>query len=427
MVDQSDTKVTREDVAGGLSPTTVGSPGETDVEQGDSTQLDWELASEESAADMLPVSNNDVAVAASSGEPSFLGVPLKWLSLCLLTVQTSGQVLLIKWALRGAATAKLPYLNSTLVMFAEVVKVVASLILVVVESGSLVEASACIRRHFAEQPREVAKAAVPALIYTIQNNLMFYSLDKLSAPVQQVLYQMKIITTAGLGVLMLGTALGPTKWNALFMLTGGIALVQWPRDSAQALPGEGVEGAKGFIAVLLACLTSGFAGVYIQKMLQQGTASIWMRNLQFGLFGSLMGLLVAFSRDGQAIFAGGLTQGYSVRVVLVILMNALGGLLCAAMLKYAGATLGCFSTALSIILTCVLSATVLDDFEPDALFVLGTLFSISAVLIYGLGLPAWVQRLLKSWAYAVDPYCNGATEGTESTGVKCPRVKSCPH
>jgi len=29
---------------------------------------------------------------------------------------------------------------------------------------------------------------------------MFYSLTKLSAPVQQVLYQMKIVTTAGSGV-----------------------------------------------------------------------------------------------------------------------------------------------------------------------------------------------------------------------------------
>lgn len=46
--------------------------------------------------------------------------------------------------------------------------------------------------------------------------------------------------------------------------------------------------------------------------------------------------------------------GYNKRVLLVIAMNAFGGLLCAVMLKYAGATHGCFSTALSIILTCIM-------------------------------------------------------------------------
>lgn len=67
---------------------------------------------------------------------------------------------------------------------------------------------------------------------------MFYSLTKLSAPVQQVLYQMKIVTTAGLlwsssvgvmsglGVLMLGKRLGAVKWSACFLLAFGIMIVQ---------------------------------------------------------------------------------------------------------------------------------------------------------------------------------------------------------
>lgn len=50
-----------------------------------------------------------------------------------------------------------------------------------------------------------------------------------------------------------------------------------------------------------------------------------------------------------------LDVGYNIRVLLVIAMTAFGGLLCALMLKHAGATHGCFSTALSIILTCISS------------------------------------------------------------------------
>merc|ERR1712187_848622 len=135
---------------------------------------------------------------------------------------------------------------------------------------------------------------------------------------------------------------------------------------------------KGFIAVVCACFTSGFAGVFIQKMLQQNNASIWMRNLQMALFSSVMGWLVSFVKDGEAILSDGFTQGYDIRVVLVILMNALGGLLCAVMLKYAGATLGCFSTAISLILTCIFSAMRLHDFIPDLLFICGTLSVVSA-------------------------------------------------
>jgi len=38
----------------------------------------------------------------------------------------------------------------------------------------------------------------------------------------------------------------------------------------------------GFGAVLLATLTSGFAGVYFEKILKTGPTSVWMRNIQLG-------------------------------------------------------------------------------------------------------------------------------------------------
>merc|ERR1719491_426988 len=141
---------------------------------------------------------------------------------------------------------------------------------------------------------------------------MFYSFEKLSAPVQQLLYQMKIISTAGLGVLMLGKKLTVIQWVSCFMLACGVALVQWPQQDSAELGAETLrlssDQIKGFFAVLCACLTSGFAGVWIQKMLQQTSASIWMRNVQLGSFGLTMGLLVAVVQDGHKIAANGFLQ-----------------------------------------------------------------------------------------------------------------------
>lgn len=334
--------------------------------------------------------------------PMLFGVSMKWISLAALTLQTSGQALLIKWS-KAQSTDDEPYISSTAVFFTEVVKFFTSLLLVVHECGGVHAAAESLTQHFMQSPMDLLKAAVPSLIYTVQNNLMFYSFEKLSAPVQQVLYQMKIITTAGIGVIMLGKKLSSTQWSACVLLASGVAMVQWPRETDEGALTFGPEQVKGFAAVLSACCTSGFAGVWIQKMLQQTSASIWVRNVQLALFGSAMSIIVAMVNDGERIVnSGGMTQGYNIRVVSVILMTAFGGLLCAVMLKYAGATHGCFSTALSIILTSLLSQVLLGDFRTDFLFCVGAATAVSASLLFSLGLPegllASAASLLRSGA-----------------------------
>lgn len=39
----------------------------------------------------------------------------------------------------------------------------------------------------------------------------------------------------------------------------------------------------GLTAVLLACCSSGFAGVYFEKILKGTAPSVWMRNIQLGV------------------------------------------------------------------------------------------------------------------------------------------------
>jgi UDP-sugar transporter A1/2/3 len=313
-----------------------------------------------------------------------LGVPMKWVSLVSLTLQTSAQVFIIKWARAGEGPA---YLASTVVLSTEILKTMVSFLLVALSSGGIAPAADTVLMHFTRNPMDTLSLSVPSLLYTVQNNLMFFSLLKLSAAVQQVTYQVKILTTALLSVIMLGKTLGATRWCALFILLAGVLLVQWPRDSALKSTGVGSDAFMGFLAVLAACFTSGFASVYLEKLLKQTDASIWVRNVQLGAFGVVMAAIVACLQDGERILEGGFMQGYSPRVICVICTNALGGLLCAAVLKYADNILRCFSTALSIVLTCMLSAAVLQEYTPDLQFVLGAGLAIASTFIYNVGAP----------------------------------------
>lgn len=40
----------------------------------------------------------------------------------------------------------------------------------------------------------------------------------------------------------------------------------------------------GLMAVLIACFSSGFAGVYFEKILKETKQSVWIRNIQLGKF-----------------------------------------------------------------------------------------------------------------------------------------------
>merc|ERR1712137_577813 len=135
--------------------------------------------------------------------PTFHGIPLKWISLCSLTLQTTLQVFVIKWTQAENNHNQL-FLGTTVVLFTEMVKTIVSFFLLAQESGGFRQAGAVMHGYVMHSPRETVKVCVPSLLYTIQNNLMLFSLSKLSAAVQQVTYQLKILTTALLTVLILG-------------------------------------------------------------------------------------------------------------------------------------------------------------------------------------------------------------------------------
>jgi UDP-sugar transporter A1/2/3 len=54
------------------------------------------------------------------------------------------------------------------------------------------------------------------------------------------------------------------------------------KRSAKQIQSSWMQQLIGFGAVLSSTLTSGFAGVYFEKILKTGPTSVWIRNIQLG-------------------------------------------------------------------------------------------------------------------------------------------------
>ncbi|ETN75439.1 UDP-galactose transporter [Necator americanus] len=121
----------------------------------------------------------------------------------------------------------------------------------------------------------------------------------------------------------------------------------------------------GLLAVLAACFSSGFAGVYFEKILKTTNVSLWMRNLQLAFFSIFGGFLMCWLYDWNAIEKDGFLQGYNTIIWIVVALQAYGGLVIALVVKYADNILKGFAVSLSIILSSFISWWLLADFTPS--------------------------------------------------------------
>ena len=202
----------------------------------------------------------------------------------------------------------------------------------------------------------------------------------------QVTYQLKILTTAGFSVLLLERRLVSRQWVALVLLMLGVGLVQLP-ESQSPHPDLRQNKLTGFTAVLVACFSSGYAGVFYEKLVKQGSQpSVIIRNLQLGLFSLIFSFSGMVYYSSEVILSKGMFYGYTSSVITIIILQSLGGLVVAATIKFADNILKGFATSISIIVSTLLSWYALDDLLPGPHFLMGTLTVLVASLLYGLPL-----------------------------------------
>lgn len=237
------------------------------------------------------------------------------------------------------------------------------------------------------------KMFVLAGIYLAMNILSFISLQYIGAGEFSVCAQLKILSTAGFSVLILGTSLSETKWRALALLVIGCILV--------AIPGLGNQSSDsnsltldllspvvflGYGAVLAEVILSGFASIYFEKIVKSTTevVSIWERNFQLSLYSiAIYSAMIfydhTFSTSSHSVPAA--FSNWSLLATIVAVLGSLGGLLVAASLKYADSILKTLATAGAIIISTFLGYLFLDGpFSHEV--VLGSLVTVLAILNY---------------------------------------------
>ncbi|CEP19395.1 hypothetical protein [Parasitella parasitica] len=298
------------------------------------------------------------------------------------------------------------YIASTAVFLAEVLKIIACLLVMRHQQGSWNRFSAMVRNEILYRPAETLKMLIPSGLYALQNNLLYVALSNLEAATFQVTYQMKIMSTAVFSVVLLGKSLSRDKWLALFLLMIGVTLVQSQSMSASSASTATTASAKdeilmapqnpfiGFMAVITSCVSSGFAGCYFEKILKTSDTSMWVRNIQLGISGALFSLVGMFAYDIQPIMEGGLLQGYDWLTWVVVANQALGGLLVAIVVKYADNILKGFATSLSIIVSGIISIY-LFNFQPSGVFIVGAMIVMSSSYLYSIDFSKRFQNRVK--------------------------------
>eukprot|EP00471_Norrisiella_sphaerica_P001261 CAMPEP_0184486438 /NCGR_PEP_ID=MMETSP0113_2-20130426/7938_1 /TAXON_ID=91329 /ORGANISM="Norrisiella sphaerica, Strain BC52" /LENGTH=235 /DNA_ID=CAMNT_0026868329 /DNA_START=512 /DNA_END=1219 /DNA_ORIENTATION=+ len=226
--------------------------------------------------------------------------------------------------------------------------------------------------------------AVPATLYAVQNNLLFIALSNLDSAVYQIVYQIKTLTTAMFAVFILHKNITKWQWFSLVLLGLGVAIVQLGVHNSTKSSDKGADQdpLKGIVAILLACLSSGFAGIYFEKVIKQTKQTIWIRNIQLGMFGGFASIATMLLKDWDDLKELGFFHGYNWITLVVVALQACTGLIVAMVVKYTDNIVKAFAGALAII-GASLTSIMVFDFKADLNFAFGGVLVVCASYIYG--------------------------------------------
>ena len=315
-------------------------------------------------------------------------VGLGALSLVTLVFQNATLVLMT----RAASYPVKLYRTSTLVLNQEILKFIVCIFILAIERRIFSPTSLLRSVYAICTESRVFLLSVPAVCFTLQNFLLFISLEHLDVMTFQILSQSKLLFAALFSISLLRKSISLLQWIALLVLCSGVLLAQYDSIQGKAQKHHKDEAnAKyllGCVLCVLSGLSSSFAGVYFEKVVKTTAPSLAIRNIQLGLFGIPLCALYTAATDGLPLPEEEKSLGYFIWGLVAV--HAGGGLLVAAVVKYADNILKGFATACAIIATGLWGA-VFQDYHPSATFLVGCLLVTVSIIMYQIFEPKKTQ------------------------------------
>lgn len=113
----------------------------------------------------------------------FIRFLMKYMSLFCLTLQNVTSILLLRYVRTRTGPR---FINSTAVVNSEIQKTIFSILLLFIEEGRFRRGFHLIYHKFVKEPKDTLKTGIPALLYVLQNNLLYIAISNLDAATFQV-------------------------------------------------------------------------------------------------------------------------------------------------------------------------------------------------------------------------------------------------
>jgi len=301
---------------------------------------------------------------------------IKTASLVVITVQNCSLMMVTSYSLASTGPK---YLHSTAVAAGELVKTLVVLLVLMRRNGPRGMLTA-INQDVCGRDSRTMRYAVPALFYTVQNNLWYHAMANLDSVTAAVMSQLKVPSTAIFSIVILHKQLYCAHWVALAILVGGLVCMQSGQEADEHTKSDGTEYYLALLSMIAACTSSGYAGVTLELLFKQLNADVWTANLQLQTF-CVPIALSSLILDWEAVERDGFLQGWDKTTCIVVLLNALGGFAVSLTMKYADNILKTFAVSLSLVLNCMMSA-LMDSVDLDVQDCVGVLLVISSTFLY---------------------------------------------
>ncbi|POM78421.1 UDP-N-acetylglucosamine transporter [Phytophthora palmivora] len=238
-----------------------------------------------------------------------------------------------------------PYSSITVTFLIEVLKLTSMLAAIIVTNTSPNQL----------QLRTCCYYAVPALLNALESNLNYVVLRYLDAATVSVLWNLKILLTAVLFRYVLKQPLTELHKLAIALLILGVLTSQSDRFQQIGSNSE-VNKTRRDAVVMCECICR----VDVEAAVK-------------------LSILVA--KHGKLLLSGGMFDAYSVWTVVVIVVNSIGGIFMACILKYLDNIACVYSHSMAMMLTTLLSM-IFFSFSPSLEFACGLGVLVISMYLY---------------------------------------------